>query len=116
MRMTAPAGTSMVFATGTKAARSNPSGDSGMKMPMPYLRSLVAISADRTFQFEFDELVQLHGVFQRQRFHDRFDEAADDHARRFLMRESARHQVEELLFPDPADGRLVRDVDLVGRD
>src|SRR5688572_7497739 len=116
MRVTAPAGTSIVFAVETKAARSNPSGDSGMKMPMPYLRSFIAISADRTFHFQFDELVQLHGVFQREGLHDGLDEAAHDHPHGRVLREAARHQIEELLFPDAADGRLVRDVDLVGRD
>jgi hypothetical protein len=59
---------------------------------------------------KFDQLVQLDRIFHRQLFGEGFDEAHDDHLGRRASLKAARHQVEELLFVDLADGRFVLDI------
>lgn len=72
--------------------------------------------ADAADHLELDEPVQLHRVFERELLRDRFDEPVDDHHVGLLFGQAARHEVEDLVRRDLADGRFVRDLDLVLHD
>ena len=52
------------------------------------------------FHLQFDQAVHFDGVFHRQFFDERLDEAGHDHGRGFRFGHAAAHQVEELLFAD----------------
>src|SRR4051812_31063039 len=67
---------------------------------------------DRAFHLELYQAVQLDSVLERELLGDRLDKAVDDHRHGLLLRESATHEVEELVFPDLRDCRLVLGVDL----
>src|SRR5919197_3065466 len=76
----------------------------------------VVALANGALHLELDEAVHLDRVLHRQLLDDRLDEAVDDQLRGLLLRDAARHQVEELLLADLGDRRLVADVDVVLAD
>src|SRR5215207_7833524 len=67
----------------------------------------------RAFHLELDQAVQLDGVLERELLGYRLDEAVDDHRYGLLLGEPAAHEVEELVFANLRDGRLVLGVDLL---
>ena len=62
------------------------------------------------------EPVQLDRVLHRQFLDERFEEAVDDHRRRFDLGEAAAHDVEQLLFADLGHRGLVLDAHVLGVD
>ncbi len=69
--------------------------------------------ADAAFHLQLDQPVHFHGVFHRQLFHKRLDEAVDDHRAGFGFGQAAALQVEKLFFADPRDARLVADLNVL---
>src|SRR4051794_2956621 len=75
-----------------------------------------ASSANGALHLELDEAVHLHRVLHRELLYDRLDEAVDDQLAGLVLRDSAGHQVEELLLADLRHRRLVADVHVVLAD
>src|SRR4051812_29333564 len=75
-----------------------------------------ASSANGALHLELDQAVHLDGVLHRELLDDRLDEPVDDQLRRLVLRDAARHQVEELLLADLRHRRLMADVDVVLAD
>src|SRR4051812_5292582 len=76
----------------------------------------VANSANGALHLELDEAVHLDRVLHRKLLDDRLDEAVDDQLARLVLRDTAGHQVEELLLADLRARRLVSDVHVVLAD
>src|SRR5918911_1464322 len=76
---------------------------------MKSVRSTITALPHRPFHLQLDQPVHLDRVLERELLRDRLDEAAHDHRRGLGLGEPARHQVEELLFADLRDRRLVAD-------
>src|ERR1700754_3443760 len=68
--------------------------------PLKVGSSSAVTSANGTLHLELDEAVHLDRVLHRELLDDRLDEAVDDQLAGLVLRDPARHQVEELLLPD----------------
>src|SRR5437588_11782025 len=79
---------------------------------MKSTRSTASALPDTALHLELDEPVHLDGVLERKLLRDRLDEAGHDHRGGLRLGQTARHEIEELLFADLGNGRLVADVDV----
>src|SRR4029453_30004 len=75
-----------------------------------------SLLTDGPFHLQFNQAVQLKGIFHGQFTGDRLNEAAHDHGHGLVLRHAAGHQIEELLFADAGNGGLVTHDDVVLAD